>query len=226
MTLAIFFAIFLFLILILADWMQFGRVTTATSHYGCVAGRREERVAGLSDGALMARFDAQGWLYLPHGVARLFREDRLILLRPRYRTFSQFRSAWPMKSALQWRADQDGAVITSIKRMPWSSALLTALWFVVVGLGSLAFLGSYLWNGGLSSLGGLVMGLGVTALGVIVLAFGAATVVAAYRLEDQRLATVYQEWKETVTASPETLPATPGARPAIPSSVRSWPSPR
>lgn len=199
MTLAIFFGIFLFLMLILADWMQFGRVTASASRYGCLVSRGEDRLAGLSESAMLARFDAEGWLQLPHGVARLFGDQRLILLCPHYRRFSQFRSAWPMKSALQWRADRDGLVITTHRHMPWSSTILTGLWFAVVGFGSLGFLVSYLWNGGLASLGGLIMGLGVTAMGLIVLAFGSATVVAAYRLEEQRLMTVYQEWKEAVT---------------------------
>ena len=199
MTLAILFGIFLFLMLILADWMQFCRVTASASCYGCLVSRAEERVAGLTEAALTARFDAQGWLQLPHGVARLFSEDRLILLRPHYRRFSQFRSAWPMRSAIQWRVDQDGVIVTVHRHMPWSSTILTGLWFAVVGVGSLGFLVSYLWNGGWASLGGVIMGLGVTALGLIVLAFGMATVVAAYRLEEQRLMTVYQEWKEAVT---------------------------
>jgi hypothetical protein len=214
MTLAVFFGIFLFLILILADWMQFSRATASTSRYGCLVSRREERVPRFSEAALLDRFDAQGWLHLPHGVARLFPEDRLILLRPHYRRFSQFRSAWPMKSALQWRADQDGLVVVSHRHMPWSSTILTGLWFAVVGIGSLGFLASYLWNGGLASLGGVIMGLGVTALGLIVLAFGLATVVAAYRLEEQRLTTVYQEWKEAITS--DTRPAGSGVPPASP----------
>ena len=199
MTLAVLFGIFLFMMLILADWMQFGRMTASTSRYGCLVSRGEERMAGLSESAMLSRFDAQGWLQLPHGVARLFREDRLILLRPHYRRFSQFRSAWPMKSALHWRVDQEGLAVSVHRHMPWSSTILTGLWFVVVALGSLWFLVSYLWDGGLASFGGVIMGLGVMALGLIVLAFGMATVVAAYRLEEQRLQTVYQEWKEAVT---------------------------
>jgi hypothetical protein len=199
MTLAILFGIFLFLMLILADWMQFGRVTAQASRYGCLVSRGEEALPGLAESALYGRFDNDGWLHLPHGVARLFRDERLILLRPHYRRFSQFRSAWPMKSALRVQAGSDGLVVGQQRYMPWSSTILTACWFLVVAIGSLGFLVSYLWNGGLSSLGGLVMGLGVTALGLIVLAFGLATVVAAYRLEEQRLVTVYQEWKSAVT---------------------------
>jgi hypothetical protein len=62
-----------------------------------------------------------------------------------------------------------------------------------VGLGTLGFLVTYLFEGGFESLGGLLLGVGVTAVGLIVVAFGLLTVTVAYRIENTRLMQVYTE---------------------------------
>ena len=91
-----------------------------------------------------------------------------------------------------------------VKLMPWSSALLTLLWFAVVSIGTLAFVVRFLADDDAFSLGSLLLGLGVTAVGALVLVFGLVTVSLAYRLEDQRLMQVYQELRAVLTG--ESLP--------------------
>ncbi len=194
MVLAGAFAIVLFVALIIGDWMYFVRLTTDASRYGYAIGRTQERIASLTEDILVRRFDGNGLLALPHGVARVFPESKRILIRPTYRLFSlRFRTAWPLKGAVEWVPEAEGLLLTCVKRVPWSSALLTLLWFALVGLGTLGFLIRYLMEGGLSSLGGLLLGVGVTGVGLIVLFFGLLTLAVAYRLENTRLLQVYTE---------------------------------
>lgn len=79
------------------------------------------------------------------------------------------------------------------KRVPWSSSILTLLWFSLVGFGTLGFLITYVLQGGLESLGSVLLGIGVTGVGLIVVAFGLLTVTVAYRIENTRLMLVYTE---------------------------------
>jgi hypothetical protein len=53
-------------------------------------------------------------------------------------------------------------------------------------------------QGGFESLSGVLMGAGILGIGLLVLAFGAVTVVLSYRLENSRLAQVYDELKAAV----------------------------
>ena len=195
------FGTFLFLIMILADWMQFGRLSASASRYGCRIARQEDRFAGLALRHASAVFDANGWLHLPHGIARLLREKRCVVLKPSYHKFAQFRSAWPMKGTLELFEEETSARVVYTKRMPWSSVLITGFWFLVVGFGSLWFLGSYLWMGGAATLGSVLLGLGMMGMGLLVLAFGTITFVFAYRLEDQRLGVVYQELRSALASA-------------------------
>jgi hypothetical protein len=82
--------------------------------------------------------------------------------------------------------------------MPWSSALMTFLWFALVSIGSMAFMVQYAMDGGFASLGGTLTGIAVIALAALVLAFGLVTVALAYRLEDSRLMKVYSELRDVV----------------------------
>ena len=188
------FAGILFLELIVSDWLYFVRLTPDSVRYGCTIARLQDHLPRLERSALVGRFDDNGALVLPHGIARFFPETNLIGLRPYYRLFAVgFRTAWPIKGSIQVRAAPGCVDLLCIKRIPWSSALLTLAWFLVVIGGTLAFLASYAAQGGLSSFSGVVMGLGITALGVMVIGFGALVVILAYRLENGRLTLVYYE---------------------------------
>ncbi len=84
------------------------------------------------------------------------------------------------------------------KLTPWSSALLTGLWFVVVVVGTVGALISLYLEGQLAAAGGVALAIGVVGLGLIFLLSGAITVVFAYRLENSRLMIVYQELREAL----------------------------
>jgi hypothetical protein len=194
MLLAGLFGGVLLVALVVGDWVRFTGLTAPASRYGCTVARREDRLPGTAAAALADRFDHRGLLALPHGVARLFARERRILLRPQYRLFSlRFRTAWPIKGSIEFAAEGDATRLLCLKRVPWSSALITLLWFALVGVGTLGFVGAYLADGGLASFAGLLMGVGITALGLMVLAFGLIVVTLAYRLEDQRFSQAYEE---------------------------------
>lgn len=194
MMLAGLFGVILLAALVLVDWFHFTSLTVPSSRYGCGIARLEDRLPPAPLAAVTDRFDRNGLLTLPHGVARLFKEEKRIVLRPQYRLFSlKFRTAWPMKGSIELNPEGGATKLTCVKRIPWSSALLTLLWFAVVGLGTVGFVISFLAQGGLNSLSGVVMGLGITGLGLMVLAFGYITVSLAYRLENQRLTEAYKE---------------------------------
>lgn len=194
MLLAGAFAVLLFVGLIVGDWLYFVRLTADASRYGCGIARGRDRVALADLDHVTHRFDRNGLLPLPHGIARFFPDVRRILIRPQYRLFSlRFRTAWPLKGSLELAPAEDGFRVLYIKRIPWSSAIITLLWFALVGLGTIGFLVSYAIQGGLASLGGVLLGVGVIGLGLLVLAFGLITITMAYRLEDSRLTLVYQE---------------------------------
>ncbi|MEW6543895.1 MAG: hypothetical protein AB1411_09830 [Nitrospirota bacterium] len=194
MVLAGLFAGLLILALVLGDWFHFTSLTVASSRYGCRVGLVQDPSPFPPLAALRERFDRGGVLQLPNGVARLFAEERRILLRPQYGLLSRrFRTAWPIKGSVELEPDGEAVRATCVKRVPWSSAVLTLIWFLLVGVGTLAFAVAFLIEGGLASLGSLLMGLGIVGLGLLVLAFGLVTVLVAYRLEDQRLTLAYQD---------------------------------
>jgi hypothetical protein len=194
MALAGAFAVVLLLGLIVGDWLYFVRLSADASRYGCSVVRRHQKVNGARVDQLTSRFDVAGLLALPHGMARFFPDVRRILIRPKYRLFAMgFRTAWPLKGSLELTPADDGCHIIYTKRTPWSSVIITALWFALVGFGTLGFLGSYFAQGGFATLGGVLLGAGVAGLGLLVLAFGLITITLAYRLEDSRLNQVYQE---------------------------------
>ena len=136
---------------------------------------------------------------MPHGIARLFPDENRILLRPQYRLWSlRFRTAWPIKGTIEMREDGEATRLTCVKRIPWSSAIMTALWFAIVGLGTVGFLVTYTVEGGLASLSSLLIGLGITGVGVLVFLFGLIIVALAYRLENDRLGQAYRELREVL----------------------------
>ncbi|TLY41951.1 MAG: hypothetical protein E6K61_04305 [Nitrospirae bacterium] len=193
----------LFLALVLGDWFHFTSLTAAASRYGCGIARLDDRLPLTPFTFVIERFDRDGLLRLPHGVARVFLEQRRILLRPQYQFFSlRLRTAWPLNGSIDLEPDGDATCLTCIKRVPWSSALLTLLWFAVVGLGTVGFVIAYLAEGGPMSLSGALMGLGITGLGFLVLAFGVLTVALAVRLEDHRLTQAYHELRAALAREP------------------------
>ncbi len=208
MMLAGFFAAALFLALILGDWLYFVRLTPDAVRYGCRVARAKDRFDARTLTALCGRFPDDGVLMLPHGVAWLYPDLAQIAIRPQYRLFSMsFRTAWPVKGLIHLSADGQAVDACCVKRIPWSSALMTLFWFLIVALGSLTFLVSYAMDGGFGSLSGTLMGIGIVGIALLVLAFGAVTVVFSYRLETSRLDTVYQELREALDRSshPEPL---------------------
>src|SRR5439155_4506071 len=130
-------------------------------------------------------------------------DQHAIILLPEWKRFGlRFRTAWPLNGALYY----DGAEIRFIKRMPWSSALLTALWFLTVAGGLLAYLISYARAGGFASAPSAFLGVALSGLGSLVLLFGLIVVVAAYRLEDKRLMVVYNELRSVLRGKPSQKP--------------------
>jgi hypothetical protein len=205
MLLAGLFAGFLFVALIAGDWWWFSRSNASAGRYGCPVARAEDTLPVESKWTPASRFDPSGRLSLDHGAARFFPDERLILLRPQSSRFSsRFPTAWPLKATIAAQ-EHDGTMrLHCIKLIPWSSALLTLLWFAIVSIGTLAFVVRFLTGDDAFSLGSLLLVLGVSAMGVLVLAFGLVTVSLAYRLEDQRLMLVYQELRAALTG--ESLP--------------------
>ncbi len=199
MMLAGLFAGALLLGLILGDWLYFVRLTADAGRYGCGVARTVDRFASQSLTRLEARVDAEGALALPHGIARYYRDLGQIALRPQYRLFAMgFRTAWPLKGLIHLMPDEQGVRAVCIKRIPWSSAIITLVWFLLVGLGTTAFLITYGTQGGFESLSGVLMGAGILGIGLLVLAFGVVTVMLSYRLESSRLSQVYDELKAVV----------------------------
>lgn len=193
------FAGILLLGLILGDWLYFVRLTPDAGRYGCGIARSVDRLSLQSLGRLEARVDGDGALTLPHGIARYYPALRQIALRPQYHVFSMgFRTAWPLKGLIHLTVDEQAVRAVFTKRIPWSSAIITLVWFLLVGVGTAAFIIMYGIQGGFESLSGVLMGAGILGIGLLVLAFGAVTVVLSYRLENSRLAQVYDELKAAV----------------------------
>jgi hypothetical protein len=193
------FAGCLFVALIAADWWQFRRLTSSAGRYGCPVARAEDTLPVEPD-RIHSRFNPDGLLQVDHGIARVFPGERRILLRAQPSRFaSRFHTAWPLKGAIEWTHEGGDARLRCVKLMPWSSALLTLLWFAIVGVGTLAFVVKFLAGEDAFSLGSLLLVLGVAAVGLLVLVFGLVTVSLAYRVEDQRLMEVYRELRTVLT---------------------------
>lgn len=194
MVLAGVFAAVLFAGLILGDWLYFMRLTPDASRYGCGIARRRDEFPSHSMARLKTQFDRNGALSLPHGIARYYPDHAQIAFRPQYHLFSMsFRTAWPLKGLIHLTPEGSEYQALCIKRIPWSSAIVTLAWFLLVGLGTAAFLVSYAVQGGFGSFAGTLMGLGILGIGLLVFAFGLVTVVFSYRLESTRLERVYEE---------------------------------
>lgn len=193
------FACVLFGGLILGDWIYFVRLTPDAGRYGCGIARSFDRFSVNILARLQSQFDVNGVLTLPHGIARYFPDLQQITLRPQYHLFSMsFRTAWPVKGLIHLQLDDQVVRAVCITRIPWSSAIVTLVWFLLVALGTTAFMIAYAAQGGFDSLSGVLMGIGILGIGLLVLAFGVVTVMFSYRLENSRLSKVYEELKALV----------------------------
>lgn len=196
------FAVLLILIVVVGDWIHFVRLSADSVRYGCRIGSSQERLL-VSESEFIKKFDSNGVLPLTNGVARLFHQDRYMLLRPHYRLGAfRFPTAWPLKASVQVESQGEATQLTFTKRMPWSSAILTLAWFVLVGGGTLVFLVMYFLEGGMASLSGMLMGFGITAIGLFVFVFGLIMVSLAYRLEHDRILKTYQDFERTMCPLP------------------------
>jgi hypothetical protein len=199
MILAGLFATVLFLGLIVGDWLYFIRLTPDAVRYGCRVADRPDQWSGAAISAVRQRFTPNGVLMLPNGVAWFYPELSQIAIRPQYRFFSKrFRTAWPMKGLIQLSFHDQALGAQCVKRIPWSSALITFMWFALVSIGSLTFVIQYAMGGGFASLGGVLVGVGIIALAGLVVAFGLVTLALSYRLEDARLMKVYEELRDVL----------------------------
>lgn len=197
MIFAGFFAGALCLGLILGDWFYFMRLTPDASRYGCGIARTHDRFTHTTMTQLADRFDAGGMLTLPHGTARFYREVNQIVIRQKYRLFAMgFRTLWPLKGLIALSPEGEAIAVLCRKLTPWSSALLTGIWFVVVVVGMVGAVISLFIEGEMVAPGGVVLAIGIVGLGLVFLLSGAITVVFAYRLENSRLMIVYQELRE------------------------------
>lgn len=201
MLLAGFFATALFIGLVVGDWLYFIRLTPYAIRYGYRVADRSEQWLNIPLSTVRERFTPHGVLILPHGVARFYPELSQIAIRPQYRFFSKrFRTAWPVKGLIHLAPHDHALGTLCVKRIPWSSTLITFLWFALVAIGSLTFVVQYAMEGGFASLGGALVGLGIVGLAGLVLAFGLVTLAFSYRLEDTRLMKVYEELRETLSS--------------------------
>lgn len=199
MIFAGFFAGALCLGLILGDWFYFMRLTPDASRYGCGIARTHDRLTRTTMTQLVQRFDAGGIVMLPHGTARLHQDVNQIVIRQRYRLFAlSFRTLWPLKGLIALSPEGDALAVLCRKLTPWSSVLLTGLWFAVVAVGTVGALISLYIEGQLAASGGVVLAFGILGLGIIFLLSGVITVVFAYRLENSRLMIVYHELREVL----------------------------
>jgi hypothetical protein len=202
MMLAGLFAAAMFFGLILADWLYFIRLTPDAVRYGCGIARSRDPFPSNGLSRLLQRFDANGALSLPHGIARYYPDLGQIAIRPQYHLFSMgFRTAWPVKGLIHLLPEDPADTALCVKRIPWSSAIITLVWFLLVSLGTVSFVITYAFQGGFGSLTGILMGAGILGIGLLVLAFGIVTVLFSYRLENSRLAKVYDELRAVASGS-------------------------
>lgn len=201
MLLAGFFAGALFLGLLVGDWAYFIRLTPDAIRYGCRVASRPDQWPETTVDTIRNRFGPDGVLMLPHGVAWWYPDLSQIAIRPQYRLFSRkFRTAWPVKGLIRLAPHDQSMGTHCVKRIPWSSALITVIWFAVVLLGSLTFVIQYALEGGFATLGGAFLGIGIIGLAGMVGLFGIVTVTLSYRLEDSRLMQVYDELRAAMTS--------------------------
>lgn len=194
MLLAGLFAGALFLGLLVGDWIYFIRLTPDAIRYGCRVARRPDQWPDTTVDDVRHRFGPDGILILPHGVAWWYPDQSQIAIRPQYRLFSRkFRTAWPVKGLIHVTPQEQSLATHCVKRIPWSSALITVIWFAIVLLGSLTFVVQYALEGGFTTLGAAFLGIGIIGLAGMVALFGIVTVTLSYRLEDSRLMQVYDE---------------------------------
>jgi hypothetical protein len=199
MMFAGFFAGALCLGLIFGDWYYFMRLTPDASRYGCGMARTHDQFTHTTMKQLADRFGAGGFLTLPHGTARLHQDVNQIVFRQKHRLFALgFRTLWPLKGLISLSPEGDGLAVLCRKLTPWSSALLTGIWFAVVVVGTVGAVISLFIEGQMTAPNGVVLALGIIGLGVVFLLSGAITVVFAYRLENSRLMMVYQELREVL----------------------------
>ena len=185
MILAGLFASALFIGLILGDWLYFIQLTPDAARYGCSVARTQDRWTSSTLATLRDRFTADGVLMLPHGVARFYPELSQIAIRPQYALFATgFRTAWPIKGLIYLSTDNQAMGALCIKRIPWSSALITLVWFALVSIGSVVFVVTYVGDGGFDSLQGVLLGVGLAAGAAIVLGAGLLTVLMSYRAKN------------------------------------------
>ena len=200
------FAGVLFIGLVLGDWLYFVRLTPDAGRYGCGIARSRDRFSRNSLSRLQAEVDANGALTLPHGIARYYPDLQQIVLRPQYHLFSMsFRTAWPLKGMIHLKNGDQAVETLCIKRIPWSSAIITLMWFLLVGFGTMGFMVTYGTQGGFNTLSGVLMGIGILGIGLLVLAFGIVTVIFSYRLESNRLGKVYEELKAIADGTATTV---------------------
>ncbi|MCP9456291.1 MAG: hypothetical protein NNA18_09330 [Nitrospira sp.] len=203
MVIAGLFASFLFIGLVLADWLYFVRLTPDAIRYGCRVASSQDQWVVDTLGTVHACFGTERLLRLPHGVARFYPDHAVIAIRPRYRWGALgFRTAWPLKGLIHLSLGEQALTALCVKRIPWSSALITLLWFATVLIGTLAFVVIYAQDGGFSSLQGTLLGIGLVAGAALVLIMGLVTVILSYRLENGRLTKVYEELRETLERWP------------------------
>jgi hypothetical protein len=182
--------------------LYFVRLTPDAGRYGCGVARSRDRFSPHGLSRLHAKVDANGALTLPHGVARYYPDLQQIALRPQYHLFSMsFRTAWPLKGMIHLKPHDQIVEALCIKRIPWSSAIVTMVWFLLVALGTTGFAVTYGVQGGFTSLGGVLMGIGILAIGFLVFTFGLVTVIFSYRLENSRLGKVYEELRAVVNGT-------------------------
>ncbi|MDH4154573.1 MAG: hypothetical protein OEV01_12375 [Nitrospira sp.] len=202
MLLAGLFAGALFLGLLVGDWIYFIRLTPDAIRYGCRVASRPDQWPGATVDSIRNRFGPDGVLMLSHGVAWWYPDQSQIAIRPQYRLFSRkFRTAWPVKGLIHVTPQEQSLEAYCVKRIPWSSALITMIWFAVVLVGSLIFVVQYALEGGFATLGAAFLGIGIIGLAGMVALFGIVTVTLSYRLEDSRLMQVYDELRAAMTPS-------------------------
>ena len=195
------FAILLVLALIIGDWFQFTTLKPWACRYGCPLARRKDSLPKPQD-SFPRLFKANSTISLAHGAARWVADRQAIVIRPYYKMFSlRFRTAWPLKGTLDYRFQDDQLELHLSKRIPWSSAILTAIWLLFVIGGTLGFVAMYTMDGGFETVGGIFWAVGMIALGLLVLTGGVILLAFAYRLEDSRLMQVYDELREALGKS-------------------------
>lgn len=187
---------------IVLDWWYFGRPESESMHYGCPVASMACELSSQQAELLTSAFGPSRVVALPHGAALWFGEQRRILLKPDCRRFaSRFRTAWPLKGSITVAREGERLMLRCAKRMPWSSAVVTAVWFLLVSVGTMGFVVSFALQGGLQSMGSLLLGLGVLALGLLVMIFGLVTVSLAYKIENGRLMQVWSELQQAIVRS-------------------------